>query len=133
MCSLLILLLILVSGCIREIILLNKANISSIGTILTSLLVTSCCIGPAIFVIFGASIGFLGGLSFLLPLKPYLLTVAFLILGYSFWRLYMMKKPECACKEDIRARKIARGIFWIGFTVLVFAASFQKVVLWIYG
>ncbi len=102
------------------------------GTILTSSLVASCCIGPAIFIISGASVGFLSGLSFLEPATPYLIGTAFLMLGYSFWKLYL-KKPDCACKEDLRARKIARGIFWVGFTALTIAVSFQKVVIWIYG
>jgi mercuric ion transport protein len=111
---------------------LNKANISSIGTILTSLIATSCCIGPAIFIIFGTSVGFISKLSFLMPIQPYLLGVAFVMLGYSFWKLYI-NKSDCTCEADIGVRKIARGIFWIGFIALVFAASFQKVVLWIYG
>jgi hypothetical protein len=54
------------------------------------------------------------------------------MLGYSFWKLYI-KKPDCTCEADVRTRRIARGTFWIGFIALVFAASFQKVVLWIYG
>lgn len=111
---------------------MNRTNLSSSGTILTSLLAASCCIGPAIFIIFGTSVGFLGKLSFLTPIQPYLLVTAFIMLGYSFWKLYL-KKPSCVCKENISARKIARGIFWIGFIALVFAASLQKVVLWLYG
>lgn len=111
---------------------MNKTNISSTGTILTSLLATSCCIGPAIFVIFGTSVGFISKLSFLMPIQPYLLGAAFIMVGYSFWKLYI-KKPDCTCEADVRTRRIGRGIFWIGFIVLVFAVSFQKVVLWIYG
>ncbi len=110
----------------------NKTNLSSIGTILTSLFAAACCIGPVIFVVFGTSVGFLGKLTFLAPIQPYLLGMAFVMLGYSFWRLYL-KKFDCECKADFRARRIARGIFWVGFTSLVFASSFQKVVLWLYG
>lgn len=111
---------------------MKKENISSIGAAITSLLATSCCIGPAIFVVFGTSIGFFGRLSFLGPLNPYLLGVAFLMLGYSFWKLYL-KRSDCTCEEDVRVRRIARGVFWIGFLALVFALSFQRVIVWIYG
>ncbi len=111
---------------------MKKESISSFGTILASLLAASSCIGPVIFIVFGTSVGFLGKLSFLMPLKPYLLAAAFLMLGYSFWKLYL-KKTDCACVEDPRARKIARGIFWVAFVTLVFAASFQKVIVWVYG
>lgn len=111
---------------------MKKENVSSMGTVLASLLATSCCIGPAIFVVFGISIGFLSKLTLLAVLRPYLLGGAFLMLSYSFWKLYL-KKPDCACAEDIRARRIARVILWLGFVALVFAASFQKVIAWIYG
>lgn len=111
---------------------MKKEGISNLGTILASLLATSCCIGPAVFVVFGTSIGFLGKLSFLDTIRPYLLGAAFLMLGYSFWKLYL-KKPDCTCAEDFRARKIARVILWVGFVALVFAASFRRVIVWLYG
>jgi hypothetical protein len=102
------------------------------GTILTSFFAASCCIGPALFIVTGTSVGFLSRFSFLEPATPYMLATAFLMLGYSFWRLYI-KKPDCNCTQEVRTRKISRTIFWIGLTSLVIAASFQKVVLWIYG
>lgn len=111
---------------------MKKENISNLGTILASLLATSCCIGPAVFVVFGTSIGFLGKLPFMETIRPYLLGAAFLMLGYSFWKLYL-KKPDCTCAEDFRARKVARVILWVGFTVLIFAVSFRRVIVWLYG
>jgi mercuric ion transport protein len=111
---------------------MKKENVLSLGTVLASLLATSCCIGPAIFVVFGTSIGFLSKLTFLTVLRPYLLGAAFFMLSYSFWKLYL-KKPDCPCPENLRPRRIARAIFWIGFGAMLFAASFQKIVVWIYG
>lgn len=84
---------------------MKKEHLSNIGTIVVSLLATSCCLGPAIFVVFGTSIGFLGNLSFMEPLRPYFLGAAFLMAGFSFWKLYVRKRIECACEEDIRTRK----------------------------
>ncbi len=113
---------------------MKKENISSMGTVITSLLAASCCVGPAVFVIFGTSAGFLSKLSFLEPARPYLLGAAFLMLSYSFWKLYLRKQAiACACEGDVRVRKVARGIFWVGFGALAIAVSFQKVVLWILG
>ncbi len=60
-------------------------NASTIGTVIASLLAASCCIGSAIFVVFGASAGFLGKLAFFETYRPYLLGVGFLMLGFSFW------------------------------------------------
>lgn len=109
-----------------------KAKYTGLMSIITSFLAASCCIGPAIFVLFGTSVGFLGKLAFLNKYRPYLLSVAFLMLGYSFWSLYI-KKPDCTCAEDIRNRKIARVIFWIGLGSFLFALSFQRIILWLYG
>jgi mercuric ion transport protein len=111
---------------------MQKATISSFGTILASFLAASCCIGPAAVIVFGTSIGFMSKFSILESLRPYLLGAAFLMLGYSFWKLYL-KKPDCNCKAEIRTRKVARGIFWIGFTALVFSTFFQNLILWIYA
>ncbi len=111
---------------------MKKENLSSLGSVVAALLATSCCVGPAVFVVFGTSVGFLGKLSVLEPLRPYMLGAAFLMLGYSFRKLYP-KAPDCDCEADIRTRRVARGILWVGFTALVVAASFQKVVLWLYA
>jgi len=111
---------------------MKKENISSLGTIIASLLATSCCIGPAIFVVFGTSVGFMGKLSIFEPFRPYFLAVAAAMLGFSFWKLYM-KKPDCDCKEDVRVKKVARIILWVGTVLFLFALSFQKILLWIYG
>ena len=60
-------------------------NASTIGTVIASFLAASCCIGPAIFVVFGASAGFLGKLAFFETYRIYLLGAGFLMLGFSFW------------------------------------------------
>lgn len=111
---------------------MKAENISSVGTAAISFLAASCCIGPAIFVVFGASVGFLGKFVFLGAFKFYFLGLGFLMLAFSFWKLYL-RPQACDCKEDFRARKIARGIWGFGFVSLVFAASFQKIVLWLYS
>ena len=110
---------------------MKTENISSIGTVVAAFLAASCCIGPAVFVVFGTSVGFLGKLSFFETYRLYLLGAGFLMLGFSFRKLFI-KKPDCKCEVDIRSRKIARGIWWVGFVGLVFAASFQPVLLRIY-
>ena len=111
---------------------MNKENASSIGTIIAALLASSCCIGPAIFVVFGTSAGFLSKLGFMSALRPYMLGAAFLMLGYSFWKLYLVK-PDCVCAENIRPRRAARAIFWTGVVAMAFDLTLRKVILWIYG
>lgn len=110
---------------------MKTENISSTGTIIASFLAASCCIGPAIFIIFGTSASFMSGFAFLEPLRPYLLGAAVLLLGFSFWKLYL-KKQDCSCQEDIRARKFARGIFWLGTAAFIFSTSFQSLLIELY-
>ena len=111
---------------------MKRERFSGIGTILTSALAAVCCIGPAIAIVTGVSVGFLGGFMVLDPFRPYFLGAAALMLGYSFYRLYM-KKTECACEADGRARRISRGIFWTGAMLFIVAASYQQVISRVYG
>jgi len=74
----------------------------------------------------------MGKLSFFEPYRVYFLTAAGLMLGFSFWKLYL-KKADCDCNEDVRARKIARVILWIGTGLFLFALFFQKILLLIYA
>ncbi len=78
---------------------MKKENISSIGTVVAAFLAASCCIGPAIFVIFGTSAGFLGKLAFFETYRAYLLGAGFLMLGFSFWKLFL-KKADCTCEME---------------------------------
>jgi mercuric ion transport protein len=113
----------------REFSMIKKENASSVGVIVTSIFATSCCIGPALFVVFGTSTGFLGKLTFLSPFRPYFFIIAPMLLGYSFWSLYL-KKPECEkCVENKRSRTIARSLFWLGLGAVIFSFIFQRLVL----
>jgi mercuric ion transport protein len=107
-------------------------NISSIGTVAVTFLAASCCIGPAIFVVFGVSVGFLGKLAFLEKYRSVFMLAAAAMLSFSFWKLYL-KKADCDCKEDERKRKIARGIFWVGVIAFVSAMFFPTMLLWLYA
>jgi len=113
-------------------ITMKKENLSSIGSIAAALLAASCCIGPVIFILFGTSVGFLSNLMVLDPLRPYMLGAAFVMLGYSFWKLYL-KKVDCNCEADFRTRRIARMIFWTAAVSLIISVSYLKVVTWVTG
>lgn len=94
---------------------MRKEIMTSVGVIVAALLAATCCIGP---VLFGASFAFLGKLSFMEAFRPYFLGLAGLMVGYSFWKLYL-KKPDCACPADVRIRKVSRWVFWVGPAISV--------------
>ena len=110
---------------------MKAENITSFGTVLASFIAASCCIGPAVFIMFGTSAGFLSNLAFMEPLRPYLLGAAVVLFGFSFWKLYL-KKPDCSCEEDVKARKIARGILWVSAVAIVLSVSFQSILIKLY-
>jgi len=43
---------------------MEKENISTTMAVIVSFLAASCCIGPAIFIVFGVSAGFMGNFGF---------------------------------------------------------------------
>ena len=111
---------------------MKKENISSTGTLVASILAAICCIGPAIALVTGASMGVLGSLMVLDPYRPWLLAAGFLMLGYSFFKLYI-RKSACACEADLRARRVARILFWSAASLFLVALSYQRVLFWVYG
>jgi len=111
---------------------MKKENISSAGTLVASILAAICCIGPAIALVTGASMGALGSLMVLDPYRPWLLGAGGVMLGYSFFRLYV-RKTTCACEADFTALTVSRVLFWSAASLFLVALSYQRVLFWIYG
>ncbi len=111
---------------------MKQENASSFLTMVMAFLAVSCCLAPAIFLVFGVSIGFLGAFSFLAPLRPFFLGFAYIVLVFVFWKLFI-KKPDCKCEEDKRKRRVSRIIFAAGAVLIVAATFFNKILLAIYG
>ena len=64
--------------------------------------------------------------------RPYFLGLAGLMVGYSFWKLYL-KKPDCTCPADVRIRRVSRWIFWVGLMVVLLAFFSKTIILWLYS
>lgn len=111
---------------------INRENISSTGSLVASILAAICCIGPAIALLTGTSMGILGSLMVLDPFRPWLLAAGSVMLGYSFFKLYI-RKSSCACDADVRARKASRILFWSAAFLFLVALTYQTVLIWIYG
>ncbi len=103
---------------------MKRENTTSLMSGIIAFIAASCCIGPALFVLFGSSVGFFRGLKFLAPFRPYLLILAGLVLGFSFYKLYL-KKQACNCVEEQRSKLISRIIFWFGTGLFVVSLTFE--------
>src|SRR5262249_57654622 len=90
----------------------QKGFLSTVGSIIASLLVSRCCLGPTVYVLFGVSVS---GLSVLAPLEPYrplFMMVAVALLGSAFYHLYV-RPPAVACVDPGHASlRTQRLLFW---------------------
>lgn len=106
---------------------MRKELMSSVGSLVPSFLVSACCLGPTLYVLFGVSAG---GLSILAPLEPYrpfFMLAAAGLLGYAFYHLYI-RPPKFDCVKNGRSTaKTSRVLFWVASLVFIVAAIYPVV------
>lgn len=106
---------------------MRKVMVSTLGSLLPSFLLSTCCLGPSLYVLFGVSVGGLGVFAPLEPYRPFFMLIAAGLLGYAFHHLYV-RPPQFDCVEDGRsALTITRVVFWIASLVFVVAALYPVV------
>jgi len=76
--------------------------------------------------------GILGSFMVLDPYRPWLLTAGGMMLGYSFFKLYV-RKSVCTCEADLRTRRVSRVLFWSAASLFLVALTYQRVLFWLYG
>lgn len=99
-----------------------KEKLTGVVAIGTAMLSSACCIVPVLAATLG--LGTVGVSSYFDELRPYLLLVTFLVLGFSFYLVFFNKrKIDCAdgsCKTE-GSTKISKIILWVA---LVFVSIF---------
>ncbi|NNE66227.1 MAG: hypothetical protein HKN33_06640 [Pyrinomonadaceae bacterium] len=83
-----------------------------------------CCVLPVLSIVLG--IGAFGAASFFEELRPYLLVVSFLALGFAFYKTYF-RRDECGEGETCATKPIGRInhlFLWIGTLAVVTFALF---------
>jgi len=97
--------------------------------LLAAVAASLCCITPVLAVLGGLG-GIASTFSWLDPLRPYLIGVTAVVLGYAFYNAYKPKKEgdiDCACEdEESQAKKNfmnSKAFLWIvtGVSILMFA------------
>jgi len=103
---------------------MQKGFLSTVGSLIPSFLVSTCCLGPTVYVLFGVSVG---GLSVFAPLEPYrplFMVGAVALLGSAFYHLYV-RPPAFACVENgsspLRRHRL---LFWVASVVFMVAAVY---------
>lgn len=104
----------------------QKANTALIGTsILLAITSSLCCIMPILAIVGGIG-GFASSLSWLEPLRPYLIIATVLILGFAFYQAYKPKKADdCGCAvEEKMSFLSSKKFLWIITIVSALLMSF---------
>ncbi|MBI2605064.1 MAG: hypothetical protein HYW49_03180 [Deltaproteobacteria bacterium] len=112
---------------------IQKASV--VGSIVTALLASLCCIGPVVFAILGIS-----GAAFVQKFevyRPLFIALAVVFLGTSFYFTYR-KKPaeECAPGSycaDPRSDKINKIFLWLATVLVAFFIFFPAIISRITG
>lgn len=107
----------------------TKDHLGTLGTLASAALVASCCVGPVLFLLFGASIGALSALGALEPYRVWFVTAAVGFWGYGFYRLYLRQPVAsgAACTEGCeRPSAGVRVLLWVALGVLVLAIVFPS-------
>jgi len=105
---------------------------ASVGSILSGLLASLCCIGPLIFVVLGLS-----GAAFFTKLEQYrwifgTVAIGFLALGFFFaYRNGEKCSPDSSCAVNPRRKKLNKIILWTA-TILVVLFIFSPNIIGIF-
>lgn len=100
------------------------------SAIVSALLASLCCITPVLAVLGGLS-GIATTFSFLEPLRPYLIGLTVIVLGYAFYKAYKPKKEndiECACDDETSSKNVSfinsKKFLWIITTISALLITF---------
>lgn len=112
-------------------------HIATAGTLASAALIASCCVGPAIFLVFGTTIGALSSLGVLEPYRAWFVAVGCGFWGYGFYGLYL-RSPVAAdgtdCAEACeRPSSTARVLLWVSLCILLLAIALPRLALYYAG
>lgn len=100
----------------------GSAKVPLTGGVIAGLAASACCIGPLVLVALGVGGAAAGLIAFVAPLRPVLIGLALLFLGFAAYRLFYLPKvcaPGTACADPRTLRN--QRLLFIG-TVIVVAA-----------
>jgi len=93
----------------------NTGKATLIGSIITGIAASTCCLGPFILLTLGVSGSWIGNLSAMEPYRPIFIGITLLFLGLTYRKLFLIPQAcdvdkPCAQPANLRKQRI---IFWI--------------------
>ncbi len=96
-----------------------SALVGASSAALTSAASSICCIGPLAITLLGVNGAILG--AAIKPYRPYLLTAAFVLLAFAYWRLMKVPAGGEGASCSIRAMRLQKIVLWVGVVIWVAA------------
>lgn len=101
---------------------------------LAAILASTCCLGPLVLVLLGASGAWIANLTALEPYRPILIGAALLALAVAYRRIF---RPAAACKpgEVCAIPQVRRGykaLFWSVAVLVTVALAFPYILRFFY-
>lgn len=109
-----------------------KERAISIGGMVMAFLASACCLGPALFLMFGITgLGFLSRLEWM---RPYFIAGTF-ILGCISYHYAYGKGANCnpGGRCNPHSRRINRVLFWVLVGFILFGVSFPYITAWLFS
>ena len=104
----------------------RKRNVAAAGGVLGAVLASSCCIGPLLLIMLGASGAWIGNLTALKAYQPVFVPVTLAFLGFGFWQVYGNSKRNCdddsSCASPASDRLI-KIVLWAATLLVAIALS----------
>lgn len=103
---------------------MKRGNISAAASVLTAIVASACCIGPALLAFLG--VGSLGIFGTLESYRPYFIGLTVVLLGLAFYLTY--RKREIACEDGsckvVKAGKWNKIGVWTSAVIALAAILF---------
>lgn len=113
---------------------MKRETLATGGVLGLSVVIASCCVAPALFLLFGVSVGALGSLSVFEPVRLYLIALGGGLLVYAGARSFRTEPAsattdcaEDACAPGSASRRLTRWLFWTASAVYVVAVAYPTV------
>lgn len=92
-----------------------NSKMALVGGVLAGIGASACCVGPLLLLSMGIGGAWISHLTALEPYRPVFIVLTVLLLGFAFWKLYLVPQ-SCAVEDECvadRTRNVQRILFWI--------------------